>query len=163
VPLRVIPERGQRSENVIHPPSKERCDVFHDDVPGSKLANDASVFVPKTRAFAGQPLLPSCGADVLAWESAADDINVPISICGREGSHVVVARDVRPVLGKNSASKVIDFYLPLADHSGTLESQVKSADPGEERAEGQWLPFHAPNVRASSNWSIPKSEPNRAL
>jgi hypothetical protein len=100
-------------------------------------------------------LLPSCGADVLAWESAADDINVPISICGREGSHIVVAMDVRPVLGKNSASKVIDFYLPLTDHPGTFEAQIKTADPGEQRTEGQWHPFHATNIRAEANLEMP--------
>jgi hypothetical protein len=100
-------------------------------------------------------LLPSCGADVLTWESAADDINVPISICGREGSHIVVAMDVRPVLGKNSASKVIDFYLPLTDHPGTFEAQIKTADPGEQRTEGQWHPFHATNIRAEANLEMP--------
>ena len=43
VPLRVIPERGQVSENSSEPPSKESCDVLHEDVPGSKLANETGV------------------------------------------------------------------------------------------------------------------------
>jgi hypothetical protein len=32
IPFRIKPARGQVSENSVHPPSKERCDVFHDDV-----------------------------------------------------------------------------------------------------------------------------------
>jgi len=35
VPPRIIPERGQVSENVSKPSTKERCDVFHDDEGGS--------------------------------------------------------------------------------------------------------------------------------
>jgi hypothetical protein len=35
VPFRVIPARGQVSEYVSHPSSKEPWDVLHDDVSGS--------------------------------------------------------------------------------------------------------------------------------
>ena len=35
VPRRIVPERGQVSEYDPHPSSKERWDVFHDDVAGS--------------------------------------------------------------------------------------------------------------------------------
>jgi hypothetical protein len=35
VPPRIVPERGQVSENVSKSSTKERCDVFHDDVAGS--------------------------------------------------------------------------------------------------------------------------------
>jgi hypothetical protein len=31
VPFRIIPERGQVSENSLNPPSKQCCDVLHDD------------------------------------------------------------------------------------------------------------------------------------
>jgi hypothetical protein len=41
--LRVIPERGQVAENSSHAASKESCDVLHDDVSGSKFANEAGV------------------------------------------------------------------------------------------------------------------------
>jgi len=34
-PLRIVPERGQVSENCVNPSIKEVCDVFHDDVAGS--------------------------------------------------------------------------------------------------------------------------------
>jgi hypothetical protein len=35
VPPRIIPERGQVSENVPKSSTKESCDVFHEDVAGS--------------------------------------------------------------------------------------------------------------------------------
>jgi hypothetical protein len=46
MPLRIIPERGQVSENVSKPPKKECCDVLHDDEAGSYLANKSGVIAP---------------------------------------------------------------------------------------------------------------------
>jgi hypothetical protein len=67
------------------------------------------------------------------------------------------------VFGEHAVGVVIYFDLPLADHSGAFQAEIESPDPCEQRAEGQWLPFHATNLRAESNWSIPKSEPDRAM
>jgi len=76
VPLRVIPARGQVSENTLKPPSKESCDVLHDDVAGSKLANESRVLAPKTRACPVDSSALAGEADVLAGESAAEDVDV---------------------------------------------------------------------------------------
>jgi hypothetical protein len=46
MPFRIKPERGQVSENSLKSPSKQRCDVLHDDVAGSKLANNSGVLAP---------------------------------------------------------------------------------------------------------------------
>jgi hypothetical protein len=46
VPPRIVPERGQVSENGSKSASKESCDVLHDDEARSKLANDPCVFAP---------------------------------------------------------------------------------------------------------------------
>ena len=46
MPFRIVPERGQVSENVSKPPKKECCDVFHDDEAGSYLANKSGVIAP---------------------------------------------------------------------------------------------------------------------
>jgi hypothetical protein len=35
MPLRIKPERGQVSENSLKAPSKQSCDVLHEDVAGS--------------------------------------------------------------------------------------------------------------------------------
>jgi hypothetical protein len=46
VPLRIVPERGQVSENVSKPSMKQCCDVLHDDVARSNLANNSGVLAP---------------------------------------------------------------------------------------------------------------------
>lgn len=46
VPLRVIPERGQVSENFAVPSTKQSCDVLHDDEARSNVANDSSELDP---------------------------------------------------------------------------------------------------------------------
>lgn len=46
VPLRVIPERGQIAEYVSMPSTKQCCDVLHEHVPGSNVANDAGELAP---------------------------------------------------------------------------------------------------------------------
>ena len=74
VPLRIVPERGQVSENVSRPPSKQSCDVFHDDVAGSYFANEPGIFAPKAGSFACDPNALSGNADVLTGEAAAYDI-----------------------------------------------------------------------------------------
>jgi hypothetical protein len=45
-PLRIIPERGQVSENNAKSPSKQSCDVLHDDVSRSYLANNPGELLP---------------------------------------------------------------------------------------------------------------------
>jgi hypothetical protein len=46
VPFRIKPERGQVSENSLKAPSKQSCDVLHDDVARSYLANNSGVLRP---------------------------------------------------------------------------------------------------------------------
>jgi hypothetical protein len=76
VPLRVIPARGQVSEYALHSSSKESWDVLHDDVPGSKLANESGVLAPKTRAFPVESCALAGVGEVLAGEAAGEDVDV---------------------------------------------------------------------------------------
>lgn len=48
VPLSIIPERGQVSENGSESPSKQSCDVFHNDESGSNFANKAGELAPQS-------------------------------------------------------------------------------------------------------------------
>jgi hypothetical protein len=41
MPFRIVPDRGQRPENVSQSSSKQRCDVFQHNESWSHLANDA--------------------------------------------------------------------------------------------------------------------------
>jgi hypothetical protein len=74
VPLRVIPECGQVAEYVSHSPSKQPWDVFHENEPGSYVANGPLECWPEPPAiclresFAGE-------ADGLAGESTANKVS----------------------------------------------------------------------------------------
>jgi hypothetical protein len=96
VPFRVIPERGQSSDDNIKVLS-ESGHVLHDDVSGSNFANESLELEPKTRpgtmdtgSFAG------C-TEILARESTAQQVN-PFDLGPVKLLDVFVARDVGPVL-----------------------------------------------------------------
>jgi len=108
MPFRVIPERGQVSENFSKPSRKQRCDVLHDDVVRSYFANEARVVTPQSRPLACKPCPRARKTDVLAWKSSADDIDADSvssqSACG-ERAHIFVTRDAGPVLCEDSSAE----------------------------------------------------------
>jgi hypothetical protein len=130
VPFRVIPERGKVTENGSHSSSKERCDVLHDDIAGSYFANDPSKLVPKTGPSTGEASTFSSDADVLAWESAADEVDVVIAL-RRERPHVFMLRDFRPVLFEDCGCIRVNLHLPLARHARSFKAERKATDTGE--------------------------------
>jgi hypothetical protein len=79
-------------------PNKEICDVLHDDVPGSKLANQAGELRPKTRTCPADPDSRSCAADILAGKSTSEDVNPGGS---DEFTHIGVTRHSGPMLGED--------------------------------------------------------------
>jgi hypothetical protein len=134
VPLRVIPERGQVPENSAKPPSKEICDVLHEDVAGSKLANQAGVLAPKTRPLAFDPRSSAGDAEVLAGEAAAEHID-GFDICASELSHVGVARHAGPMPLKDAAGVGVGFAVPRDSHACPFEAELPSADAAEKPAD----------------------------
>ena len=75
-PFRIKPCFGQLSKNGVQSVSKDRCDVFQDDEPGLYQANDSHEFVKETRPSAlFDAGLVACVADVLAGESAANNVS----------------------------------------------------------------------------------------
>ena len=74
-PFRVIPCLGQRSENVVHSSVSDRCDVLQDDVARLRQANDSEQFVEQARSRASQAGAFPGLADVLARESAANNVS----------------------------------------------------------------------------------------
>src|SRR5690606_20558281 len=106
VPFRIIPARGQVSEYDIQPSRKQRCDVLHDDVAGSKLANDPGKLSPQAGTFAGNSCSLSGIANVLARESSADEIDGR-EIVSADLSHVSESKGVRPVSFKDLCRIVI--------------------------------------------------------
>jgi len=135
VPFRIKPERGQVSENVAQPSTKQRCHVLHDDVSRSSHANDASHFTPKSAALPGKTGPASSKADVLAWEAAADDI--AFVFIALVLLHIVIDRNLWPMLRQNLLAK--GFALNERDcfHSSPFKSERKSSDPRKQVQDAQ--------------------------
>lgn len=74
-PFRVIPCVGQSSENLIDSPNKESSHVLDNHDPWTKLANDSEIFKPESRSGPVQTGTLAGVRDVLAGESADEDID----------------------------------------------------------------------------------------
>jgi hypothetical protein len=159
VPVRIIPDRGQVSENGSKPSTKQSCDVLHDEVSRSKLASQSGDFAPKAAARSFKACTGSSIADVLAGEPSADDIDGN-SICAQsfagKGSHVVVAGDVRPVLGEDAAGELFDFTEGDGlETACAFEAKAKPSNTGKEIEDAQ-LP-HSPLLPSERGDSAPKA------
>jgi hypothetical protein len=137
MPFRIIPERGQGSENGIQPSRKQRADVLHEHKPGSKFANKTGVSEPKAAPFASKASALPREADVLTREAAADCVNGN-SVCGEAFAskcfNVIVAGNLRPVLSQNLSRVWVD----LAERDGleparALQAEVEAANAREKR------------------------------
>jgi hypothetical protein len=74
-PFRIVPQRGQVSENSMKPPRSDRWRVLHKRETGSYLANDPVHLRPQSGSFAVDACPVSVDANVLARESSGDDID----------------------------------------------------------------------------------------
>ena len=74
-PLRIEPHLGQVSENSTKPPRSENWRVFHERVAGSYFVNDPCHFAPESASLSVKSRAASGCADVLARESARNNIN----------------------------------------------------------------------------------------
>ena len=74
-PARIVPQRGQVPENSAKPPNSEHWRVLHEHVSRSYLTHDAGHFSPEPRPFSFDAGSLSGTGDVLARESARDDIH----------------------------------------------------------------------------------------
>jgi len=77
IPSRIVPARGQVSENLSEPSRRESWRVFHEDVARSYLANHSRHLSPEPGAEPEiHPESAASHADVLAGEAAGDDVDV---------------------------------------------------------------------------------------
>jgi hypothetical protein len=134
VPLRIVPARGQFSENRSKPATKESCDVLQHDESGSHFANDPCEFPPKAGAVPIQSGSGSSNAEILAGEASADEIDGG-EVLGSNGFDIFEPLGLWPVVCKNTAAERVRLDLPhcLAD-AGPLEPELEPADSGEQRA-----------------------------
>jgi hypothetical protein len=123
VPFRIEPARGQVPENSLNPPNKESCHVLHEDVAGSKLANEPEVFSPETGALSVEASALAGKADVLTREASTQDVNGG-GITSSQGADVVEEASFRPVLPKDFLRIGVALHLPEDLHPGPLQAQV---------------------------------------
>jgi hypothetical protein len=101
MPFRIIPERGQVSENGSQPSTKQRCDVLHDDESRSYLANEPSVMSPQAASLSIKTRSTARKTDILAWKSSNDAVGpesvFPKSIGGKS-TNIVIDGNLWPVL-----------------------------------------------------------------
>jgi hypothetical protein len=88
-PARIIPQRGQVSENSSKPARSEDWGVFHEDVAGSNLANDSGHLSPEAGAGASDAGASAGGGDILTRKAARNHVNNSTPGSPVKGSHVV--------------------------------------------------------------------------
>lgn len=143
MPLSIIPERGQGSENLCKPSTKQSCDVLQDNEAWSQFANQAGDLKEKTGARTIKAGSPSCVADVLAREPAADDVNGNSigskPLCG-EGSDVIVTGDLGPMLRQHTAGEGFDFAEgDRLESARPLKAEGEAANTAEKVEDAEHL------------------------
>ncbi len=144
MPFRIIPERSERPEHLIQSARAKGGDIFDKDVARLErvdrfgvLEPEAATFAAKSRAFSGE-------ADVLAWESAAQEINwfngLPI-----DGSDISVSLNCRPVLGEHSLAVGLNFNLPRDIKTGSFKAKIKPSYASKKAPDSHLLPRQFPN------------------
>ena len=134
MPFRIKPERSEPPEHLIQSSTAKGCDIFDDDIARMDRFNRFDVLEPETASLTCEADAFSGEADVLAGESATQQIDRfdswPI-----DGTDIAVSPHVGPVLGEHSLTPRVDFDLPLHVHSGSFKSKVKSSNSGEQAAD----------------------------
>ncbi len=128
-PPRIIPQRGQVSENASKPARSEHWGVLHEDEARSYFANDPRHLSPETGAGAVDAGALPCCADVLAREPARHHVNTASPRASVKGSHVIPDRERREapvVLASHENACGVAVELDGAD--GAPSEQVTAED-----------------------------------
>lgn len=157
-PLRIEPERGQVTEQ---PPesdsiSKESCDVLHEHVPRSYLANHVEEPRPSP-PLVSDPTAAARRGEWLAGETSGDHVNRGTTgppPPGGGGANVVMAGHLRPMSGKNRAAERVDLDLPDHAHPRALQTQVEPADAGEQRQHVEATHAAPPRSRSGNGSTV---------
>ena len=138
LPLRVIPHLGQVANDKVESSLDESGDVLHEDVAGSKVANNSGELGPEpARVFLRETLTGE--TDGLAGESSGDEVD---SLCASvDVPDVLVAFDSGPVMGEDRAAVGVDLALPSDREACSLQAKIKSPNAREEGAD-----IHAANL-----------------
>jgi hypothetical protein len=130
IPFRVVPERGQSceylSEQFSVVENKEVCNVLHEHIAGSNVANDSVHLSPK-HSLRVPESFPLAGArDALTGEAAGDEVD-RLGVTA-DDPHVVVDASSGPALRENVAAELVTLGKPGVAEAGEGESPVH--EPG---------------------------------
>lgn len=122
----------QVSKHLVEPQRDVTNNIFSKYPSGSDFANNSAHLRPEvTRIFVAS-LLPGVGKG-LARVAAADEVDstdsIPIQSVCCNVMDVVIAGDVRPMLGEDGTGERFDLTEGDGSHPGSLESETESADP----------------------------------
>ncbi len=148
-PSSIIPDFGQVPENASKSARGKQRGIFHECVPGSKLAKDSSKLKPQSRARAINAKPFSGGADVLAGEAAGDNKFggvgaepvegvAAVGIVGAEGSHIVPDCEVGEAQGEDALAEGIDFNGADGFDAEEEVGEESAAGAGEEVKRVLW-------------------------
>lgn len=134
IPFRIIPDGGKRPEYLVKSVPGEAVNVFDDRVVGTEIPDDPLVFKPKTALLSVKSGLSTVnsgsGANVLAWEAAADDLDadgvsvVPEALACNI-SDILVTRDAWPVFREDSPAERIEFAKGNSSHPRSFEPEAE--------------------------------------
>lgn len=151
-PFRIEPEVVKVSEDSPECSgiSNESCDVLHQHVAGSYCAYDVPERGPHP-SLVGCAELAAGEAERLAGEAATNNIDrwsrlgsPPLRGC----EYVVMAGNLRPVVGQHSRAVGVYLHLAHGGHPGPFEAELDTADAGEHRQDVHRAPV---SVAASAN------------
>jgi hypothetical protein len=135
VPFRVIPERGQVTEDGFEPAIAELVDILHEEVARSKLADQPAKLEPEPATRATEPGFIARTANVLARETAAYDVggdSVESQSSCIKAPNICVARYLRPVSSQDGAAIAVDLAKRRRPKAGALEAETEPAYAAEE-------------------------------
>lgn len=130
VPDDIEPERGQVPKNLAPDSavveSKDICDILHEDVARSKLANDSPHLSPQNGLGMSEALSLPGGAGPLTWEAPSDDIDGSSIGCSKL-SDVGEAGSAKPSF-PDAPSPVVLLASPGVLDAGEEESEIEESD-----------------------------------
>lgn len=142
-PSEPIPELSQRPEDGTKVPSasagQDTGDVFPEDPPRAKLANQAHELKGKVSAFVGESAPESSDAEGLAGRSSDNEGNI-----SNVRSHLLGADDLCEV------AKVFDSWEAVLKHCGRESFNLRESSG----LPAQWLPRHGGGLDATAHGQV---------
>jgi hypothetical protein len=132
-PLRIVPHRGQVSENNVKSPRSEYWAVLHEDVARSYFANDPRHVLPHPATLSGDACPFSGAADVLARKASRYHVNKSAPRSSVKGLNVIPNRERREkafILPSGKYSGGIGFPFDGADGSPSKQLSAKDTPSG---------------------------------